>query len=83
MCSVVETVFSVCNSGQESCGCCLMQKQINRMEQFFNYSVQELKTQLMNSKTNLNYMRGEGLSITKQELERAFRQPLTFLRLFL
>ncbi|XP_024113939.1 complement C1q-like protein 2 [Oryzias melastigma] len=47
----------VCNSGQESCGCCMMQKQINRVEQFFNYSVQELKTQLMNSKTNLNYMR--------------------------
>uniref|UniRef100_A0A8C7X8N1 Cerebellin 20 n=1 Tax=Oryzias sinensis TaxID=183150 RepID=A0A8C7X8N1_9TELE len=51
------SLVPVCNSGQESCGCCLMQKQINRMEQFFNYSVQELKTQLMNSKTNLNYMR--------------------------
>ncbi|XP_031599941.1 complement C1q-like protein 4 [Oreochromis aureus] len=48
----------VCVTDQASCGCCLMQKQIGRLEKFFNMSINALKDELMSSKMILNNMRG-------------------------
>uniref|UniRef100_A0A3Q2W783 Cerebellin 20 n=1 Tax=Haplochromis burtoni TaxID=8153 RepID=A0A3Q2W783_HAPBU len=45
--SVKTTSFPVCVTDQASCGCCLMQKQIGRMEKFFNMSINKLKDELM------------------------------------
>ncbi|XP_054455406.1 complement C1q-like protein 2 [Anoplopoma fimbria] len=47
----------VCLADQATCGCCLMQKQIQRMESFFNMGVEELNKNLTNSKTALNNIR--------------------------
>uniref|UniRef100_A0A3B4F7J2 Cerebellin 20 n=1 Tax=Pundamilia nyererei TaxID=303518 RepID=A0A3B4F7J2_9CICH len=46
-----------CVTDQASCGCCLMQKQIGRLEKFFNMSINKLKDELMSSKMILNNMR--------------------------
>ncbi|XP_072247750.1 complement C1q-like protein 4 [Leuresthes tenuis] len=46
-----------CHNGQASCGCCVMQTQMNRMEQFFNFTVDEMRKRLMESKMELNNMR--------------------------
>uniref|UniRef100_A0A3B5A932 Cerebellin 20 n=1 Tax=Stegastes partitus TaxID=144197 RepID=A0A3B5A932_9TELE len=42
---------------QESCGCCLMERQMNRMEMYFNKSVYHMHELLMKSKTALMNMR--------------------------
>uniref|UniRef100_A0A3Q2QVA7 Cerebellin 20 n=1 Tax=Fundulus heteroclitus TaxID=8078 RepID=A0A3Q2QVA7_FUNHE len=44
----------LCSNDQAACGCCLMQKQMSRMEEFFNMTAKELSQQLMNTKTTLN-----------------------------
>ncbi|XP_007576035.1 complement C1q-like protein 2 [Poecilia formosa] len=44
----------ICSNDQAACGCCLMQKQMARMEQFFNMTTTEMSQQLMNSKMTLN-----------------------------
>jgi len=52
-------VDAVCLVDQASCGCCLMQRKVQRMESFFNMTVEELREKLTHSKTALNDMRGE------------------------
>ncbi|XP_042270390.1 complement C1q-like protein 4 [Thunnus maccoyii] len=47
----------VCLTDQASCGCCLMQQQIQRMKMFFNMSLNELEKELMKAKTVLNNVR--------------------------
>ncbi|XP_078100377.1 complement C1q-like protein 4 [Sander vitreus] len=47
----------VCLSDLTSCGCCLMQKQVERMESFFNISVNAMSKDLKKSKTALNNIR--------------------------
>ncbi|XP_045930070.1 cerebellin 20 [Micropterus dolomieu] len=46
-----------CLLNQASCGCCLMQRQIQRMEWFFNITYDEMKKELTKSKTALDNMR--------------------------
>ncbi|XP_044211153.1 complement C1q-like protein 4 [Thunnus albacares] len=48
---------NVCLTDQASCGCCLMQQQIQRMKMFFNMSLNELEKELMKAKTVLNNVR--------------------------
>ncbi|XP_047450770.1 uncharacterized protein LOC125013882 isoform X2 [Mugil cephalus] len=48
---------SACLADQTSCGCCLMKKNINYMEMYFNQSIVEMKNQLMTAQTALNDMR--------------------------
>lgn len=48
-----------CLYEKESCGCCLMKKQIYRMEAFFNLTQRELKKDLMLTKLYIEDMRGE------------------------
>ncbi|XP_061576494.1 complement C1q and tumor necrosis factor-related protein 9-like [Cololabis saira] len=48
---------SACTAGPEACGCCLMQKHINRMEHFFNFTVLEMRQELIKTKMGLNNMR--------------------------
>ncbi|KAM4566942.1 complement C1q tumor necrosis factor-related protein 3-like isoform 2-T2 [Odontesthes bonariensis] len=48
---------TACPTDQAACGCCVMQTQLNRMEQFFNFTVDELSKRLMESKMELNNMR--------------------------
>lgn len=52
-------VCSVCLTDQASCGCCLMQQQIDRMKMFFNMSLGELEKELTKAKNVLNNVRGE------------------------
>ncbi|KAK2846929.1 hypothetical protein Q5P01_009928 [Channa striata] len=52
----VETT-NVCLTDQASCGCCLIQKQIQRLEGFFNQTADELNKELTKSKTTLNNIR--------------------------
>lgn len=52
-------VHTVCLADQASCGCCLMQKQMWRMEQFFNMSLNELQRGLEKAKAVVNNVRGE------------------------
>ncbi|KAK9520539.1 hypothetical protein VZT92_020419 [Zoarces viviparus] len=47
----------VCRADQASCGCCLMQKKMQRMESFFNMTVEELSKNLTNSKMALDDVR--------------------------
>lgn len=49
----------MCLPDQASCGCCLMQKQMWRMEQFFNMSLNELQRGLEKAKAVVNNVRGE------------------------
>ncbi|XP_017286111.1 C1q-related factor isoform X2 [Kryptolebias marmoratus] len=49
--------ISVCRYDPASCGCCLMQRQIQRMEQFFNNTVTELNQELTNTKMILHNLR--------------------------
>ncbi|MEQ2180547.1 hypothetical protein GOODEAATRI_002267 [Goodea atripinnis] len=44
----------MCSNDQAECGCCLMQKQMARMEELFNMTVKEMSQQLMHSKMTLN-----------------------------
>ncbi|XP_038129313.1 C1q-related factor-like [Cyprinodon tularosa] len=44
----------MCSNDQAACGCCLMQTQMMRMEEFFNMTVKELSQQLMTTKMNLD-----------------------------
>ncbi|XP_043974787.1 complement C1q-like protein 2 [Gambusia affinis] len=44
----------LCSNDQAACGCCLMQKTMQRMELFFNMTTKEMSQQLMNSKMTLN-----------------------------
>ncbi|XP_044057282.1 complement C1q-like protein 2 [Siniperca chuatsi] len=48
---------SACLVDQASCGCCLMQKQVQRMEWFFNITHEEMKKELTKSKMALDNMR--------------------------
>ncbi|XP_046891633.1 cerebellin 20 isoform X2 [Hypomesus transpacificus] len=48
---------NVCLTDQSSCGCCLMQKQMTRMEQFFNMSLNELEKGLVKTQNVLNNIR--------------------------
>ncbi|XP_026233348.1 cerebellin-1-like [Anabas testudineus] len=48
---------SVCLTDQASCGCCLIQKQVQRLEQFFNLTADELNKVLTKSKTALSNIR--------------------------
>lgn len=50
--------FVVCLSKQSSCGCCLMQEQVRRMELHFNKFYEEIKKEMIKTMTNLNTMRG-------------------------
>ncbi|KAF3847888.1 hypothetical protein F7725_020916 [Dissostichus mawsoni] len=46
-----------CLTDQGSCGCCLMQQQIQRMKMFFNTSLTELEQELTKTKNILNNIR--------------------------
>ncbi|KAL6116456.1 uncharacterized protein ACO6RY_01072 [Pungitius sinensis] len=46
-----------CLPDPTSCGCCLMQKKLQRMEWLFNKTVEEISKNLTNSKMALNDMR--------------------------
>ncbi|KAF3847889.1 hypothetical protein F7725_020917 [Dissostichus mawsoni] len=48
---------TACYLDQQSCGCCVMQKQLNRMEQYFNLSYEGMHHVLTESKTALNNFR--------------------------
>ncbi|XP_067363964.1 complement C1q-like protein 2 [Channa argus] len=48
---------TVCLTDQASCGCCLIQKQIQRLEGFFNQTTDELNKELTKSKMALNNIR--------------------------
>ncbi len=50
---------AVCLLDHASCGCCLMQTQIERMEWFFNITTEEMNKELTKSKMALDNMRGE------------------------
>lgn len=50
---------AVCLLDQASCGCCLMQTQLERMEWFFNITFEEMNKELTKSKMALDNMRGE------------------------
>lgn len=52
-------VFAVCSADLLSCGCCLMKKQMNRLEMYFNITAEEMNKQLTMTKLALNNMRGE------------------------
>ncbi|XP_065816012.1 complement C1q-like protein 2 [Labrus bergylta] len=43
-----------CESNMLPCGCCLMQQQMWRMEEFFNYTLEAMKTELTIAKRTLN-----------------------------
>ncbi|XP_041796649.1 C1q-related factor-like [Chelmon rostratus] len=49
---------SVCLQDQASCGCCLMQEQVQRMEWFFNITSGEMSKELKKTKMILDNMRG-------------------------
>ncbi|KAM9733052.1 cerebellin-4-like [Menidia menidia] len=46
-----------CSSNQESCGCCVMQTHMNRVEKFFNFSVEKMSEQVMKTRLELNNRR--------------------------
>ncbi|XP_051253448.1 C1q-related factor-like [Dicentrarchus labrax] len=48
---------SECLADPASCGCCLMQKQVERMEMFFNYTYAEMKKEMTKTKVILDNMR--------------------------
>ncbi|KAM3875298.1 C1q-related factor-like [Diretmus argenteus] len=50
-------IGSVCLTDQASCGCCLMQQQMNRMEMFFNESINKLQQNVDSTLTVLNNVR--------------------------
>lgn len=50
--------FVVCLSKLSSCGCCLMQEQVRRMELHFNEFYEEIKKEMIKTMTNLDVMRG-------------------------
>ncbi|XP_010792224.1 complement C1q-like protein 4 [Notothenia coriiceps] len=52
-----DTASNPCYLDQQSCGCCVMQKQLNRMEQYFNFSYEGMHHVLTESKMALNYFR--------------------------
>lgn len=49
----------VCLTDVASCGCCLMQKQMWKMEMFFNLSLNELEKGLERAHAVLNNIRGK------------------------
>ncbi|XP_058490476.1 cerebellin 20 [Solea solea] len=51
-------IENVCLTDQASCGCCLMQQQIHKMETFFNMSLSELEKELTKTKAALDNVRG-------------------------
>ncbi|XP_028275851.1 complement C1q-like protein 4 [Parambassis ranga] len=48
---------NVCVTDQASCGCCLMQQQIHRMQMFFNMSLDAMEKELIKTQTVLNNVR--------------------------
>ncbi|XP_028818154.1 cerebellin 20 [Denticeps clupeoides] len=48
---------NVCLTNEASCGCCLMQRQMSRMEAFFNLSISELQKELDTAQAALNKVR--------------------------
>lgn len=52
-------VPAVCLLDSSSCGCCLMQRQMFRMESFFNMSLTELQRDLQRAQAALHNLRGE------------------------
>ncbi|KAK2831497.1 hypothetical protein Q7C36_016583 [Tachysurus vachellii] len=48
---------NACLTDTESCSCCLMQKQMKRMESFFNMSLNDMRKGLEKAETTLNYVR--------------------------
>uniref|UniRef100_A0A667Y253 Cerebellin 20 n=1 Tax=Myripristis murdjan TaxID=586833 RepID=A0A667Y253_9TELE len=50
-------VCEVCLTDHASCGCCLMQQQLYRMESFFNMSLNELQRDLERAENVLNDIR--------------------------
>ncbi|XP_008307649.1 cerebellin 20 [Cynoglossus semilaevis] len=48
---------NVCLTDQTSCGCCLMQQQIQRVETFFNQSLNKLETELAKTRNALDNFR--------------------------
>ncbi|GAA6079160.1 cerebellin 20 [Tachysurus ichikawai] len=48
---------NACLTDTESCSCCLMQKQMKRMESFFNMSLNDMRKGLEKAETALNYVR--------------------------
>ncbi|GAA6226236.1 C1q-related factor-like [Lates japonicus] len=51
------SINSDCLRDQASCGCCLMQKQIKRTENYFQLALEKMNEELTTSKTALNNMR--------------------------
>nr|XP_055051430.1 cerebellin 20 [Misgurnus anguillicaudatus] len=52
-----DTSENVCQTDAASCGCCLMQHQMKRMEMFFNMSLHELQSGLERAHSILNNIR--------------------------
>ncbi|XP_053728175.1 complement C1q-like protein 2 [Synchiropus splendidus] len=48
---------SICITDSQSCGCCVMQQQIQRMKTFFNMSISEVEAELEKTKNILNNIR--------------------------
>lgn len=48
-----------CLTDVASCGCCLMQKQMWKLEMFFNMTLDELQRNLERAQSVLNNIRGE------------------------
>nr|XP_057936929.1 cerebellin 20 [Doryrhamphus excisus] len=46
-----------CVTDQASCGCCVMQQKMQRMEMFFNTSLNELEKELIKTQTTVNNIR--------------------------
>ncbi|KAL0972770.1 hypothetical protein UPYG_G00194550 [Umbra pygmaea] len=55
--TVDNSTNNMCLTDQASCGCCLMQKNMMRLEQFFNMSLNELQMGLDKAKAVLNNVR--------------------------
>nr|XP_046244865.1 complement C1q-like protein 4 [Scatophagus argus] len=53
----VDPALSVCLLDQGSCGCCLMQKQMQRMEWHFNITYAEMMKEMTKTKMTLDNMR--------------------------
>ncbi|XP_075998465.1 cerebellin 20 [Genypterus blacodes] len=54
----------VCLADQASCGCCLMQKQMNRMEMYFNLTLNALEVDLQNTKAVINNLRASRSAVS-------------------
>ncbi|XP_039644705.1 uncharacterized protein LOC120551363 [Perca fluviatilis] len=69
--------YTTCLMDQASCGCCLMQQQIHRMEMFFNMSLNEMEKELIKTKMVRNNVRASrsafSVSLTNDSKFNCFR----------